>query len=173
MSNRTFYEINYADSSSVSVEDLLNGYVNAVRDIPVYLSPAGQYLKTFKKGSTPGRLKSYVMRDGFVWWELGDNNLKSQSMWFKHTTPGVFDKDVALKTGNQGSDTEWKKRLEESGLTESQAIKSIGDGISSTVSGVGAVVQGAGKSLSALGNFLPLIVISVLIIAIIIFSKKL
>lgn len=79
------YLSRYDNADTLSVNDIIDGNLYALKPISVFNKPDGTVLKTVPKGAFVGKVYSYVQKDGSVWWQL--NDLKS---FVKHT-PDSFD----------------------------------------------------------------------------------
>lgn len=123
----------------------IGSWLTAKSPVNTYTSPAGAVLdKTYKAGQLVGRIYSWVLRDGQIWWQLNDGG-------FVQHAPGRFDTKVALDSASGKEHNELLEDLKTPNPVEN-VVANIG-------TGVGDAVSGVGKTLSTLGNNLSVILL--------------
>lgn len=144
--------------------DYVGSTLLARTTVNVYSSPGGTLLRTIKKGGHVGTIYSWVLRDGFVWWELTGGG------FVKHD-PAAFDASTAEATSYQelqkAEKAAQEQRLKDadpfSGITD--PLKNIGTGLSDTLSGLGKALSGIGNNLSTI-----LIAVAIIIVIVVVFQ---
>lgn len=128
-----------------TADHFIGSWLIAKDNVNTYTSPAGGVLdKTFKPGQIVGRIYSYVLKDGNVWWHLDNGG-------FVQHAPGRFDTKVALDSASGKTHEETMQDITTPNVIEN-AAGSIG-------TGVGDVVAGVGKTISGIGNNLTVIIL--------------
>lgn len=128
-------------------------------------SKSSTLLQAFPKGVNVGKIYSYVIKDGFLWWSV-DWFSGKHAGFVKHE-PGLFSAPIAEETSTglaiaTDKAIKAKEESETIGAKVEQATKGI-------ITGTADVVTGIGKTLSSLGGNLRWIIIGVLAFAILAF----
>ena len=135
----------------------LDSTMYAKKPITVFTLPdeTSAIVKQYAKGSNVGKIYSYVLRDGVIWWELNWFSGKHQG-WVKHN-PALFDKQI-LEATSSGKKIE-DKTAELKAMEENNPLNKLGKGL-------GDAVGGIGESLSFVGDSMKYILIAVILAAI-------
>jgi len=113
-----------------SADFYINSTLVAKTALPVYKIPStsGDIVKSYTKGANIGKIYSWVVRDGQVWWQVNYFSGKPQG-WVKHEK-GLFDSEIAEQTSD-GKAIEVKKEQE-----RIEDEKSIGAQLTKGVTGI-------------------------------------
>ncbi len=122
-------------------------------------------LQAFPKGANVGKIYSYVIRNGFVWWSV-DWFSGKHAGFVKHE-PGLFSAPIAEETSS-GLAIATKKVEQAKAEAETIGAKTLEAG-KAIITGTADVVTGVGKTLSSLGGNLRWIIIGVLCFAVLAF----
>lgn len=130
--------------------------------ITVYKNPdvKSGIVKEYPKGAQIGRIYSWVMRDGHLWWQIDWFSGKFQG-WVRHM-PGSYDETTAVKTSSQIKHNETLNRQEKEQAEHDQKyganiVTDVIKGTSDVVKGVGDLATGAGRAVGGLGDTLATI----------------
>lgn len=151
---------------SKSAEYFLDATLVARKPVTLYQSPSdtAPVLKKFTKGENVGKIQSWVVRDGQVWWDVNWFSGKHAG-WVKHV-PGLFTEEIIEQTasGKTHEDTVAKQNE----LTkDDDLLTKVTEATSKTLTGVSDAVAGTGNLLSNIGKNLNTIIIVILVIALI------
>lgn len=173
--NTGHFALDHADALKTA-DYYIGSWLRALQPISVYSTAGGggRLIKTFKKGDLVGRIFSYIVRNGKVYWELEDLNNGPGGGFVEHA-PGKFDLSEATETS---SGKEIEKKVEEFAKTAAKldAMNPIGkltEATTGIIAGVSDVVSGAGKTLSSIGSNLKWYIAAILVIVIIVGFIKL
>lgn len=128
----------------------------ARKALKVYSSPsvAAPVVKAYEKGANVGIIYSWVVRDGFLWWQIDWFSGKPQG--FVLHDPALFDYKIVQDTASGKTVAERNKAIEE-------AINN--DPLSKLGKGVGDVLGGVGDSIGFFGGNLKWILLVVIVVA--------
>lgn len=151
---------------SKSAAYYLDSTLVAKKPVTLYQSPSdtATVLKKFNKGDQVGKIQSWVVRDGQVWWDVNWFSGKHAG-WVKHVD-GLFDDDIAEQTSS-GAEHETTVTEQEETAKDNDLGTTITDTVTDVVTGVGDAASGVGGFLSNLGNNLTTIIVIIVVIALI------
>lgn len=104
----------------------------------------------FNKGGNVGKIYSWVVKNGQVWWEV-DWFSGKHAGWVKHD-PALFDADIAQQTSS-GQVQEIKQAAHNTAVKEMNesnpinAVASIGTGATKAISGIGDLIGDLGGNI--------------------------
>lgn len=130
----------YPDHAESYPGEYLDGELVALVPVNVYSRPDGSLLRTVKKGGTVGKILSYVVKDGVVWWQLYGPDGKGAE-FVKHGT-GVFDKDILMKSlaAEKAKEEEIVKKAAEKRMAENtNPLYRAGKDLESIIPDFGAI----------------------------------
>lgn len=153
-----------ADAISGDAGDFIDSWLTAITAVSVYDAPGGSVKAIFQPGEIIGKIGSFVVKNGYVWWLIDDPTGKHYG-YVRHV-PGT--------TKPSGGWAEQDKEMQENidRIKEENDIfapvKKLGSGIGDLVGGVGNTLGGLGDSL----KWIVFILIAGLIIYTALYAKK-
>lgn len=132
-----------ADAISGSAGDFINAWLTAVDKINVYDAPGGSVKAIFYPDEVIGKIASFVVKGGYVWWLIDDP--QGNHYGYVRHVPGT-----TIPTGGWAAeDKEDRERLdkmqEESDIFK--PVKDLAQGVGDAVSGIGDALGGVGSNL--------------------------
>lgn len=150
-----------------SADYYLDSTLIARQPVTLYQSPSttASVLKKFVKGENVGKIQSWIVRDGQVWWDINWFSGKHAG-WIKHI-PGLFSEEISEQTASGKTHEETVKEQQE--LTkDDDLVTKITDAAGNTITAASDAVSGAGSLISNIGKNLNTIIIVILVIALIV-----
>jgi len=156
--------LNHADEA-LEADYYIDSWLKALKKVTVYSNyidngiVAPTPVAVFEPGEIVGRVYSYKLYNGSIWWQLDDPQNKHFG-WVKHEK-GLFDPKTALDSSSQ--------KVHDSELAALQAkidndpLDKLGQAGMDILSGAGGVISGAGKTLASFGANLHWIVLAILL----------
>lgn len=138
--------IDFADELKTA-DHYIGSWLVAKMPVKVYSSPGGVLTKAYSFGQNVGQIRSYVLKNGVVWWELKDGG-------FVEHAKGKFDTKIAE---NSASGVEHQQLMEDLNTQQN-------DPLSVLTSSGSSLLGGVNKTLSFVGDNLKFLVIGLVLI---------
>lgn len=146
---------------SKTADDYIGASLYAVAPVNTYKGDLTTVVKKYSKGAYLGTIYSYILKNGFVYWQLNDNT------FVKHNSSDLrVDESTTYSAIKEQQKAEQEKAYSETvtGKIEN-AGKAVVDATTKTVKGVGDAVGGLGTTLSNVGNNFTIILAIVAVLA--------
>lgn len=156
--------VNHADELQ-DVDFYLDSWLKALKNVTVYDSPitngivANKPIAQFHPGDIIGKVYSFVLKDGHIWWQLDDPTGKPFG-WVQHAK-GLFDPELALSTSSQKAIDDNRAAIKASDAAN--PVNKVVTAGGNVITGLSDVVAGAGKTLQSFGQNLHWIVLAILL----------
>lgn len=139
--------VNHADAKPASY--YLDSTLVARKPVTVYKSPSvtSPIVMKYKAGSNIGKIYSWTLREGFLWWSVDWFSGKHQG-WVLHD-PSLFNTKIVEDTASgkliEDKQAEIKKAVEEN--DPFKGIKDVGSGINKAIGGAGDTIGFIGSNM--------------------------
>lgn len=141
-----------ADAIAGSAGDFIDSWLKAIDKINVYDKPSGSVKAIFYPGEIIGKISSYVVNGGYVWWIIEDP--QGNHYGYVRHVPGTTTPEGGWGEQDQEDRERLDKMQEESDIFK--PFKTLGEGF-------GDLVSGIGEGLGNLGGSLKWVVIAVIV----------
>lgn len=132
-----------ADSIAGSAGDFIDAWLKAVDKVNVYDKPSGAVKAIFYPGEIIGRIASFVVKGGYVWWLIDDP--QGNHYGYVRHVPGTTIPEGGWAAEDKIEQERLDKLHEENDIFK--PLKDLGQGIGDAVSGIGDGIGALGGSL--------------------------
>lgn len=153
-----------ADAIAGSAGDFIDSWLTAVDKVNVYDSPGGNVKAIFYPDEVIGKIASFVVKGGYVWWLIEDP--QGNHYGYVRHVPGTTKPSGGWGEQDR-TDRERLDKLHE-GNDILKPVKDLAQGVGDAVSGIGDTLGGLGSNL----KYIVFLVIAGLIIYTFFYAKK-
>lgn len=162
---------NHAEAVSKPASYYLDSTLVARVPVTIYRTPSttSDVVIDIPKGGNVGKIQSYVVRDGQVWWDVYWFSGKHAG-WVKHE-PGLFNTNIAEQTSSGvAHDATVKKSVDTA--NKKDIIDTTSEAVNKTVEGTGNLIGGLGDTLGSIGSNLKWILLAAVILVVVFAALK-
>lgn len=156
--------MNFADVVSKPASYYIDSTLVAKVPVTIFKTPSvtSDVILKVPKGGNVGKIQSYVVRDGQVWWNINWFSGKHAG-WVRHS-PELFNTSIAEQTASELSHNESVKKSNEL-LTQKSTIEKVSEG-------VGNALSGTADAIGSIGSNLKWILLAVVILVVVFAALK-
>jgi len=164
--------MDYAEITTKPADYYLDSTLVAKVPVTIYKSPSltAPVVNKYAKGTNVGKIQSWVVRDGNVWWDI-DYFSGVHAGWVKHD-PSLFDAAIAEQTASGAAQAAEVKKLTDAAAKPADIGSAVIDGAGNVVQGASNLLSGVGDTLGSIGANLKWYILAIVLVFIILAFLK-
>lgn len=164
--------MDYADVITKPADYYLDSTLVAKVPVIIRKSPSdtAPIVNKYAKGTNVGKIQSWVVRNGQVWWDI-DYFSGIHAGWVKHD-PALFDATIAEQTASGAVQNAEVKKLTDAAAKPADIASAVIDGAGNVVQGASNLLSGVGDTLGSIGANLKWYILAIVLVFIILAFLK-